>query len=322
MTGFEKNNEIVTVAVITYNSSNTVKETLDSIVKQTYSPKNIEVIISDDCSIDDTVFIIKEWLNENKKYFHRVKFIPNERNVGVTKNCNVAWFASSSRWIKTIAGDDILMPTCIEDNVKFANDYNDEKIAVIFSKMQSFKVDSHGRKESLAIMPSMREIHFFNLSASEQVRHLQKEGITGAPSAFINRSILEKIGFGDERFKMIEDHPLWFKITLSGYKLHFMDKVTVFYRIGDSLSRSKTILINTSFIKEIINIDEKLLIPSMETKYTILVLRKKIWPRLILFISRIFKNKRNFISVLFLFSAFLIRPGFLKFQLAKLINKK
>ena len=51
---------LVTVVVVTYNSSKYVLETLDSIFEQTY--KNIELIITDDGSSDNTVELCREWL--------------------------------------------------------------------------------------------------------------------------------------------------------------------------------------------------------------------------------------------------------------------
>ena len=55
---------LVSIIVITYNSAKYVLETLESAKNQTY--QNIELIISDDCSIDNTVDICTRWLNENK----------------------------------------------------------------------------------------------------------------------------------------------------------------------------------------------------------------------------------------------------------------
>lgn len=51
-------NPLVSVVVITYNSSKYIVETLNSVKKQTY--KNIELIITDDCSTDNTVSVIKD----------------------------------------------------------------------------------------------------------------------------------------------------------------------------------------------------------------------------------------------------------------------
>ena len=108
------NKQIVTVAVITYHSAATVLETLDSIVNQTYGPENIELIISDDGSKDSTVQVIESWLVENLSLFHSVTFFANEANVGISKNCNVAWKAATSEWVKTIAGDDQLVENALD----------------------------------------------------------------------------------------------------------------------------------------------------------------------------------------------------------------
>ena len=55
--------EVITVSVLTYNSSKTVLETLDSIKAQTYLYLNLN--ICDDCSTDETIKICEEWIKEN-----------------------------------------------------------------------------------------------------------------------------------------------------------------------------------------------------------------------------------------------------------------
>ena len=54
---------LVSICVITYNSSKTVVETLESIKNQSYS--NIELVVSDDCSPDNTVELVQQWLEKN-----------------------------------------------------------------------------------------------------------------------------------------------------------------------------------------------------------------------------------------------------------------
>ena len=67
------NDIIVSVVVITYNSADYVLETLESIKKQTY--KNIELIITDDKSKDNTIEICNKWLDENSKEFIKSRII-------------------------------------------------------------------------------------------------------------------------------------------------------------------------------------------------------------------------------------------------------
>ncbi len=60
-------NKLVSVLVITYNSEKYVIETLNSIKNQTYN--NLELIISDDNSQDNTINLCEHWVNENKSFF-------------------------------------------------------------------------------------------------------------------------------------------------------------------------------------------------------------------------------------------------------------
>lgn len=317
----EKQHDLVTVAVITYHSSDTVLETLDSIVTQSYGSQNIELIISDDGSRDNTVQVIEQWLAQNQNYFYDVKFFANKINGGIPKNCNVAWRAATSEWIKTIAGDDILFPNCIEDNVKFVQENTDEKIAVVFSKMQHFKVGEKGDKILSGISPDKELEEFFSWQPERQFNYLQHQGFGGAPSAFIKRSHLEKIGFADERFLLMEDFPLWFKLTKSGCHLTFMDKMTVYYRVGDSVSNSKSRLINEKYIHQIIDVERKLVIPTLKKYQIILKYRKILWPLCVIKVAHLFSNKRNVFSLSFMGVVLILKPFFIKSQLKKVFQK-
>ena len=108
----EEKMPLVSVAVITYNSSKYVLDTLESIKAQTY--KNIELIISDDSSTDNTMQLCKDWCDQNKDRFVRIQVIEPEKNTGVAANCNRAEAACEGDWVKLIAGDDMLLPDCIE----------------------------------------------------------------------------------------------------------------------------------------------------------------------------------------------------------------
>src|SRR5438309_3687253 len=94
---------LVSVIVLTYNSAITVLETLESIKQQTF--RNIELIITDDCSKDNTVEICSNWLNSNKGIFVRVIILEVDKNTGTSANCNRGLKASTGQWIKFIAGD-------------------------------------------------------------------------------------------------------------------------------------------------------------------------------------------------------------------------
>ncbi|KAA6320476.1 putative glycosyltransferase EpsE, partial [termite gut metagenome] len=99
---------LVSIVVITYNSSKYVLETLESAKVQTY--QNIELIVSDDCSTDDTVDVCQNWLDENKERFVRTELLIVLKNTGVSANCNRGYKVAKGEWIKGVAGDDMLFP--------------------------------------------------------------------------------------------------------------------------------------------------------------------------------------------------------------------
>ena len=219
----------VSIAVITYNSASTVIDTLDSIVKQDYGPENIELIVSDDASTDDTVEVIQKWLDENSSLFCFTRFLESSINKGISANINQAWKATSFEWIKSIAGDDMLKKDCITKNVEYVCKNIDCKL--LFSKMQAFGASNR-------VTPTDYDIRFFDKSSKEQHNYLKLFSFNIAPSSFIFRDALEHVGFANEKYKMIEDLPLWLKMTELGYKLHFMDEITVDYRVGKSVTTS------------------------------------------------------------------------------------
>ena len=72
---------LVSVVVITYNSSNYLLDTLESFKAQTY--KNIELVITDDHSSDDTIAISEKWLIANGSFFYSTKLVKAEKNTGI-----------------------------------------------------------------------------------------------------------------------------------------------------------------------------------------------------------------------------------------------
>lgn len=86
-----------------YNSSAYVIDAINSIFSQTY--QNWELIIVDDCSKDDTYFIVKEYIN-NSIYKDRVKIISNIINLGTYMSINIGILHSTGRYIQVIGSDD------------------------------------------------------------------------------------------------------------------------------------------------------------------------------------------------------------------------
>ena len=175
----KESEKLVSVLVVCFNSSEFIVETLNSIKNQTY--KNLELIVTDDCSTDDTVEICKSWFAQNTSRFNRVKLVTSETNTGIPKNCNRGLKACSGEWIKLISGDDLLCPNAISDYMTSIS--KDDQF--VFAKIQSFSVYDN-KKKTLNIIPENQRYSLFDLSAKNQNKVLCEFFFPGcSPSIFV-----------------------------------------------------------------------------------------------------------------------------------------
>lgn len=221
-----KNNEIhnplVSIVVITYNSAKYVLETLESAKSQTY--QNIELIVSDDCSTDDTVVLCRDWIEKNKGRFVRTKLIESEMNTGISANCNRGYNAVKGEWIKGIAGDDVLRPNCITDNVIGGCAKN------VHIQMSKVEILDMGKEQNNTTVPFFY-YHSFLLAKNDFILLLLYGNFLPAATSFISTNVFRKLGGFDETIPMMEDWPFWIKAVMNGYTISFMDSYTVLYRI-------------------------------------------------------------------------------------------
>lgn len=225
---------VVSVAVITYNSEKTIEETLDSIYNQTYP--TLELIISDDCSSDNTVNVCKEWLSNKKERFIHSIIIPAKVNNGTSKNLNIAEAACAGEWVKPIAGDDILVNDCIEKYIKYITENND--VSYVFSRCKAFDAESEVcRKIDLRF-----DYNFFSLNINDQLKRLIFDfNCIPAPTLFYNRiKSIDMDVKNDERIPLLEDWPKWINLLKKNIRFHFIDDVLVLYRVNGVSTNSMT----------------------------------------------------------------------------------
>ena len=220
-------NPLVSVVVITYNSSVTVLETLESIKQQTY--KNIELIISDDCSKDNTVDICRKWVESNQSFFVRTAILIAEQNTGTSANCNRGVRNTKGEWIKLIAGDDRLLPNCISDYVNYIQENPNANI--IFSKVIPF-----GDKDRIKDWAWADDSLLFERFNKRQMKILLcVRNPFPAASAFMRKETILALGGYDESIPIVEDWPFLIRATNeAGLEISFMNKQTAEYRFSES----------------------------------------------------------------------------------------
>lgn len=219
-------NVLVTVIVPTYNSSQTVIETLDSIYNQTF--KDIELIVTDDGSKDDSVFICREWLAVHGGRFFRTKLIESPVNTGISANINRALKVAKGSWLKPIAADDHLMPESIETLVNHISEHPEQRI--VFAKVVGF-----GDLEAADKWPFKNVKWLFdNLSFKEMKILLTQTNFLPAASVFIKMDVFDEVGYFEEAIPLLEDWPFWVKAVFHNIPLHFCDEYVAEYRFSSS----------------------------------------------------------------------------------------
>lgn len=257
-------NEIrFSVIILSYNSEKTVIDTLESISNQSY--KNYEVILADDCSTDNTLNIVRNWINDHNEI--EIKILSNDKNLGVTLNLQNAIENSKGTWIKPIAADDLLLSNCLEvydDYLKVNNE-----IFIVQSNMFSFQKDKNNIIIDYLYYQQYKMKKIKNLGYKEQLKVLLYEDITLSPTLLINRNKFFICGGVDKRIRNIEDYPIKIKFLINGYKIGYLDEYTVAYRIHNSISRDLDSFYNIEHLKQKKKLRKEIIYPLVK-KYNFL----------------------------------------------------
>lgn len=222
-------NELVSIVVVTYRSESYIIETLESIFKQDYSP--LELVITDDASTDGTISVCKEWLEKNKQRFSNVRLLQSDKNTGTSRNANRGVRASSGSWIKLLAGDDLLQPDCISSYVQFIQH---KDVQVVVSSMIPFRDKDMVRHYSKEKNYANEYLYKSSTTVRQQFLALLYVYCINSPTLFIKRSAFDEVGGYDEEMKIIEDMAMYLRLALHRKRIHYLNKVTVLYRLHAS----------------------------------------------------------------------------------------
>lgn len=217
---------LVTIVVITYNSSRFVLKTLESAYRQTYG--EIELIVSDDCSTDDTYRLCKDWINAHKHRFHTAYITQTQHNGGICWNYNHSLSLVKGSYIKYIAGDDILEDKCIERFVA-----NIKEGVFLYTCIT-------GHLNNITQEITQYCTPLSNSCAFTQTREMLKNvfAIEGS-SLFFETNHLRQLGGFDMRFPMLEDWPIAMQYLTCDFRICVIYERLVCWRVyDDSISHN------------------------------------------------------------------------------------
>ncbi len=224
---------MVSIIIPCYNHEKYISDCLQSVINQTY--KDIEVIICDDCSKDNSFDIIKSWEKKLRNRFKNVIIYQNEINLGVTKNLNEMIKRSQGDYIKSIASDDMLTPDAINILIKGAEE--NPGFDIYFSNMVF--IPQNTKYSDLDIKNYKLNYNEKPLDGRNLIGEICASNYIVAPGVLLPRETIVKYGLFDEKY-CLEDFEYWLRISVNG-ALKYIDGVTAIYReCENSLSRFDT----------------------------------------------------------------------------------
>jgi len=205
----------VSVLIPSYNQENVIEQTVMSALTQDYD--NLEVIVSDDASLDQTPQILREI---QTKYPERLKIFLHETNLGVTKNHTRGLLECHGDFIAFQDGDDLFLPGKIRKQVEFMLNHPDCTIS-------SHDVDVFDSETGRTLYLWSKRFGQREGGARELVRY---GNYLSSVSVMVRRMHLPEYGY-DDRIRIGSDWLLWLEVLSRGKgKIRYLDEVLARYR--------------------------------------------------------------------------------------------
>lgn len=203
----------------TYNRERFIAEAIESVLKQTY--KNWELLILDDASKDSTSSIVAKYTNDP-----RIKYLPSETNLGITKNRNRGFHGEIGKYIAVLDSDDLWL--------------HDQKLA----KQVEF-IETHGRcvavgTNVVVIDENSEEIGAFLYETNDKFirRQILLQNQFTHSSLLIRSSVLNLPNPYNESTPIWEDYELILQIGLKGELANLPEKMTAYRKHENNISKT------------------------------------------------------------------------------------
>ena len=232
----------VSIIMGIYNCENTLKESIESILNQTYT--NWELIMCDDCSKDNTYSIAKEYAY---KYPDKIKLISNETNLTLGPTLNRCIELVEGKYIARQDGDDISSCDRLEKQVTFMEE--NQEWDLVGSGMTSFDQNGNYGMRSTKEIPESKDL---------------MKGTTFAHATILIKTEVMKAlnGYSEEKnAKQVEDYHLWFRFFERGYRGYNLQESLYYVREDRDAYKRKNVKRRINEIKVMVNGIKKLGLP-------------------------------------------------------------
>lgn len=209
---------MVSIIMPSYNTGKFIAETIDSVIRQTYT--DWELIIVDDCSTDDTLEVLKSnslidclpGAGGDGIHKSRIKLFCNEKNSGAAVSRNRALRGARGKYIAFLDSDDLWAPDKLEKQIRFM-----EENGYAFTYTKYSEIDESGNSLGVTVGGP---------------KHIGKTGMfnycwPGCLTVMYDREVVGEIQIAD--IKKNNDYAIWLKVIRKA-KCHLLDENLASYR--------------------------------------------------------------------------------------------
>ena len=214
---------LVSIGVASFNNAVYIVETLNSVLNSDYP--NIELIVVDDNSTDNSVEIIANWFDTNPNINGRL--IEHSVNEGLCHTCNTIITNAKGEFVSVLGSDDLYVSNKISKQVAIFQQ-SKNSLGVVFGKVDHINGLGHSIDAPVAWPPA---------HSGDIFLHLLKVNFIPAMSALVRRSCYDKVGLYDEELSF-EDWDMWLRIARE-YQFQYMPHVVAYYRIHENSFTSR-----------------------------------------------------------------------------------
>ena len=213
---YNKAIEEISVIIPTYNRCDLLKRAINSVIKQTITPK--EIIIVDNGSTDQTYQMVSSLFPEINYFIEKKRGVSAARNKGILE--------SKSKWIAFLDSDDAWKPTKLEKQMEYSV-FNQDKYRIIHTDENWYR-----NKKFLNQLKKHKK------SGGNIFKNSLQLCCISPSSVVLKKQIFDDYGLFDENLEVCEDYDMWIRIT-SKEEVGFLDSPLVLKYGGHSDQLSK-----------------------------------------------------------------------------------
>lgn len=236
----------LSIVIVCYNQQRFVCDCLNSLLCSDTS--EVEVIITDDHSLDNSVELAKDWILNNSFRFERTYINELEKHCGTVKNIVSGVGFVKSPIVKLIAADDWFLPKAVDyikyycKNNVFDVAFSPVKIARIVGNKYEIQDDFYNASDNKL---------FFNLNNKEQFNVVLRHNCLKAPGAFFTIDFWYKIRLTDTPVVVMEDWAMWLKgLALNGHYVQIGRPIVVYRENMESVSSNSRNLLYKTYLRD------------------------------------------------------------------------